>query len=142
MTPTTTLALPSSPAPTKATTPEPSCFLPSSASGFRSFGATPLTVAAEEADAGDRLAHRRRRLARAAAQRELLARLGELALELAPLLDQRLDARRRIGRRDLERRRDRLQPLVLLVEMAARRLAGQRLDAAHAGRDRAFADEP
>ncbi|WP_292016080.1 DHHA1 domain-containing protein, partial [Mesorhizobium sp.] len=32
-------ALLSSPAPTKTTTPEPSDFLPASASGFRSFGA-------------------------------------------------------------------------------------------------------
>ena len=77
--------------------------------------------------------------AAAAAHGELAARLGELALEPALVLDQGRQALRRLVDRRLEQAGDLVQLAALLGEVAARRVAGHRLDAAHAGRDRAFA---
>ena len=65
---------------------------------FRSLGETPLDRAADEADAGDRLGLAAGAGRRAATERQLLLRLGQLALELAALVEQRLDARRHVGR--------------------------------------------
>ena len=94
VTPTTRPALPSSVTPTMATTPEPTCFLPSSARPRgpwrrrpRPRGAISLTPPTAS---------------RAVAARptppppsaSFFLRLGQLALELLALLEQRLDARR------------------------------------------------
>ena len=76
---------------------------------------------------------------RAAAQRQRLLRLGELALEPAALLDQRGDARRHFLGRGLERGGGLLELVLAVGQPLPRGLAGQRLDPAHAGGDRAFA---
>jgi hypothetical protein len=66
--------------------------------------------------------------------------VGQLALQLAALLDQRLDARRHVAGLDLQRRGGDLQRSSCSSRWRGR-LAGQRLDAAHAGRDRALAHD-
>ena len=83
-----------------------------------------------------------RRLARsAAAHRELLSRIGELALKLPPLLDQRIDPRHSLVGPHLQLAGDLAHAAVLLGEMPTRGRARQRLHAADAGRDRRFADQ-
>ena len=75
----------------------------------------------------------------AAAERQRLLRLGELALEPAALVDQ---AATRAGTSSGEALSAAAVSLSLssrLVEPVPRRLAGQRLDPAHARGDRAFA---
>ena len=143
MTPTTTPALPSSVTPTMATTPEPSCFLPSSARLLRSFISMPSTARAISLTlptSRTPLGRRRRSAARAAAHRQLLARIRQVALELLALFHQRGDPRRHVVQRACAAR---LRPLLRqrhgVVGMLARMAAGQRLDAAHAGGHRAFA---
>ena len=92
----------------------------SSTRPLRSFGADALGDLAEEADAGDGL--RLRPPAPAPPPSASFCGLGQLALEPAALLDQRLDARRRFGRRHLQRRGDAFtQALLLLVEIGAAR---------------------
>ena len=76
---------------------------------------------------------------RAAAQRQRLLRLGELALEAAALVDQGGDAGGDVLGRGLERGGGFLEPVLAVGQPQARGLAGQRLDPAHAGGDRAFA---
>ena len=86
VTPTTMLALPSSLVATRATTPEPSCFLPSSARLFRSLMSMPATARAisftsptmRTPSAPSRLG--------AAAHGELLLRLRQLAFEPAAFI--------------------------------------------------------
>ena len=76
----------------------------------------------------------------AAAHRQRLLGVGELALELAAFLDQRGDARRDFLGRGFEGRGGFAEALVAGVEPQARGLAGQRFDAADARGDRAFAE--
>ena len=80
-------------------------------------------------------------LRRAAAHGQRLLGVGQLALELAALLDQRGDARRDFVGRGFERGGGFAQLVVAGVEPLARAFAGQRLDPADARRDRAFADD-
>ena len=60
------------------------------------------------------------------------------ALQLLALVDQRLDAFGRILGAHVQRRGDLLEARVLLVEVGARGVGGERLDAAHAGGARRF----
>ena len=101
-------------------------------------GVEPVEHLADEAVAADLLGAGRFGLA-AAAQRQRLLRLGELALEPAALVDQGGDARGHLLGRGLERGGGLLEPVLAAGQPQPRRLAGQRLDPAHAGGDRAFA---
>ena len=77
----------------------------------------------------------------AAAKRDLALGVGQLALELAALVD---DGRKPLDHfvgRDLEQLGRLAHALVLRREIAPRGIAGQRLDAADAGGDRALADD-
>ena len=111
VTPTTMLALPSSLVATSATTPDPSCFLPSSARLLRSLISMPVTARAisltspttRTPSAASRLG--------AAAHRELLLGVGQFALELAAFVEQRGEPRRHLFERHLEFRRRRLGEL-------------------------------
>ncbi len=95
-------ALPSAVLPTMATMPEPTCFLPSSARLRRSLRSMPSTARREEFHVADR-AHAVGRVGlAAAAHRELLLGLGQLALELAPLIHELRDARRQFFKRRLK----------------------------------------
>ena len=132
-------ALPSSVTPTIATTPEPTCFLPSSARLFRSLMSMPLDRARHQLDVADHAhAVRSPPALAAAAHGELLLGVGELALELACA---RRAARR--GAPACPRAALAISAAALLaswiVAFAALRaaVAGQRLDAAHAGGDAA-----
>ncbi len=92
--------------PTSATTPEPSCFLPSSARLFRSLMSMPSTARAISLTSPTmRTPFASPPALRAAAHRELLLRLGEFALELAALVEQRGEARRHLFERRLQSRR-------------------------------------
>ena len=142
MTPTTRPALPSSLTPTMAAMPEPNCFLASSIRPRRSFGATPCTT---RASSFTPFSSRMRLSAAppplAAAKRDLALRVRQLALELAALVD---DGRKPLDHfvgSDLEQLGRLAHALVLRGEIAARGIAGQRLDAADAGGDRALADD-
>ena len=68
----------------------------------------------------------------AAAHGELLARLGQVAVELAALLDQRSEPRLGLARRDFQQRGEPMQPATVLIELAARGGAGHRFQPAHA----------
>ena len=138
VTPTTTLALPSSLAPTKTTTPEPSELLAGVGQRLQILRRDAGHDFAEEADAGDCLACGPAAVAAPPPSASFLRGSDSSRSSLRALLEQRLDAGRHIGGRNLEHGRGALQRPVLLVEILARRLAGQRLDAAHAGGDRAF----
>src|SRR3954468_1683642 len=87
------------------------------------------------ADVADRIA------AAGAAHRELAPRLGELALEPALVLDQGRQALRRLLDRRLEEAGDRMQLAALGREVAARPIAGHRLEPAHARGDGALRDD-
>ena len=76
-----------------------------------------------------------------AAHGELAPRLGELALEPALVLDQGREPLRRLLDRRLEEAGDLLQLAALRREVAARRVAGHRLEPAHARRDGALRDD-
>ncbi|MHC2377647.1 hypothetical protein ACVIHA_002022 [Bradyrhizobium liaoningense] len=141
MTPTTTPALPSSVTPTMATTPEPICFLPSSARALEILHLDAFHGTCHQLDVTD-LAHAGRGAVAgrgAAAHRELLAGVGQLALELLALLHQRGDARRHIVEGGTQLVGRGLRQCHGLVGVPARVIAGQRLDAAHARGDRALA---
>ena len=111
VTPTTTPPCRLSVLPTIATTPEPTLFLPSSASAYQSLARRRRPCGRADFSAGDRRPRSRppsprRRPAPASCA------LGELALELLALVDQRLDARRRPPpAAPCTQRGDRLQPL-------------------------------
>ena len=80
-------------------------------------------------------------LGRTAAQRQLLARLGELALELLALIEQGFDTLDDVGRRHAQHRGRGMDTLVLGIEIAPRRFAGERLETAHARGGSAFRDD-
>ena len=88
---------------------------------------------------GRRPAAPTRRRRRAAAHRELLARLRQIALQLLALFHQRGDARRHLVERGAQFARRGLGQRHGVVGVLARVVAGQRLDAADAGGNRAFA---
>ena len=67
--------------------------------------------------------------------------VGQLALEPTALVLERGDALRQVGRRHLEDLAGGHQEARLGASMVERGRAGQRLDAAHPGRQRAFADD-
>src|SRR5690606_25797152 len=98
---------------------------------------------AEEADAADALALLRlARLRRAgSAERELAAGFSQLPLHLAALVEHGVEARGRFARRHFKRGSNGLEAALLLVEIGQGRLAGQRLEPAHAGSDRAFGND-
>src|SRR5262249_62128802 len=77
----------------------------------------------------------------AAAHREPLAGLGEIALEALALLEELRKARVDLADRRLDELREMLEPAALTREMPPRCRSRQRLDAAHAGRDRALRDD-
>ena len=79
--------------------------------------------------------------AAAAAKGKLALRVGQLTLELAALVDDRGEPLDHLVGRDLEQLGRLAHALVLRGEIGPRRLARQRLDAAHAGGDRALADD-
>src|SRR5688572_29050071 len=83
----------------------------------------------------------RRRAGARATGRRRLAGFSELALQALALVEQRRDALREIGGKSLQRRRRLVQQALLLGDVGFRRRAGHRFDAAHAGADRAFADD-
>ena len=93
MTPTTTPALPSSVTPTMATTPEPTCFLPSSARLFRSLMSMPETARASSLMSPTLRTPSLPPACGAAAHGELLPRVGQIALELLALVEQARDPR-------------------------------------------------
>ena len=141
VTPTTIPALPSSATPTIATTPDPTVFLPSSTRPLRSLGAMPETA-------------RPRNLVEPTVADAVIGAVAAAAHGEASCVPRRDRARAcaaprpasatrsaRLVRPHLQRRRDRLEPLLLLGEVFPRRGAGQRLDAADARGDRALADE-
>ena len=142
MTPTTAEALPSS-TPISATTPEPSFFLNSSAMPLRSLPGTPFSTrpiiftppTSRTSSAGDAAAPP------PPASASALRASRQLALDLALAVDQRLQAGRQILRPHLQDGRRLGQQLGLVAHMLLGRRAGHRLDAAHAGRHRALADD-
>ena len=77
----------------------------------------------------------------AATKRDLALRVRQLALELAALVDDGRKPLDHFVRRDLEQLGRLAHTLVLRREIAPRGIAGQRLDAADAGGDRALADD-
>ena len=117
--------------------PEPSCFLPSSARLFRSLISMPVDRARQELDVADH-AHAVGGVGLAAAAHgELLLGVGQFALELAALVHQLSEALRQIFKRRFKFRRRRLRQFAQVMRGLARGRAGERLDAAHAGRDAA-----
>ena len=78
---------------------------------------------------------------RAAAHGELLLGLGEFLLEPLALLDELRDPPVDFANRRFHQRSEVTQLAALRVELMARGVAGRGLDATHAGRDRAFADD-
>ena len=96
--------------------------------------------ARHQLDAGD-VARPDRSPPAAAAHGELAARLRQLALEPAAVLDQRGEALGRFVDRRLQQAGDLAQAAALLGEVAARGIARHGLEAAHARRDRAFGDD-
>ena len=102
-------------------------------------GIQPVEHLADEAVAADLLRPLLRSARAAAAHRQRLLRLGELALEPAAVVEQGGDAGRHFLGRGLERRGGLLEAVLALGQPQARRLAGQRLDAADAGGDGALA---
>src|SRR5262249_6175342 len=91
-----------------------------------------LDGARHEIDVAD-LAHAVVGAAAAAAHGDLLARFGEIALQALAVLHQGGDALRHVLERNAQLGRSRLGEVNGIVQMLACRLAGQRLDAAHAG---------
>ncbi len=77
-------------------------------------------------------------LGRAAAGGQLALQLGDLALQLPAILQQRGDTLRRLGRAGPQRAGDIVQPVLRLRHHRLGERAGDRLDAAHAGGDRAL----
>ncbi len=121
-------------------TPLPSDFLLSSTSPLRPLASKPSRYLMAELDAVD-LAPARLRLMRCRPTHPRApapSGIGQFALELAALLDQRSDARRRFVGRGLERGGDGAQLLVAVRQPLARGLAGQRLDTAYARSKRRF----
>ena len=140
VTPTTSEALPSATV-TNATTPEPIFDFASSASAFRSLAATSSTQAQHGLDAGD-LARRRRRRSRAGRRaRAPCFASDELAFEPAAFVRECRDAGGQFRGRGLEHGGGLARGFGLAFEIAPRALGGQRLDAAHAGRDRGFRED-
>ena len=78
---------------------------------------------------------------RTAAKRDLPLGIGQLALELLALLDQRLHALDHVVGLGAQHARQLAHAAILLGQIGARALGRQRLDAAHAGRARALADD-
>src|SRR5690606_36144965 len=75
------------------------------------------------------------------AERQRLLRLGQLTLQLAALVEQRGDARLDILGRGAQQPGSAFQRLLAAHQPAARTLARQRLDAAHARAYRTFGDD-
>src|SRR5262249_24450927 len=75
----------------------------------------------------------------AAAHGKLLLSLRKLAFEAAPLVEHLRQALRHLFERRLELRGRRLREFAQVPRVLARRRAGERLDPAHAGGDRAVA---
>ena len=136
VTATTRLALPSSLVAAIATTPEPTIGFASSASDLRSFISTPETARRKKFDPGD-VAHRRGR-GRAAAHRELAPGVGELALELALVFQQGLQAARRLADRRAHEMREVGERARIGAQRLARFVTGARLDAPDPRRNRAL----
>ena len=101
-----------------------------------------LERAREQLD-GTEVANGRARVGRAgaAAKRKLALRLGKLLLELPPLIENRGEPVDHLVGRYLEQLGRLAHALILLGEVASRALPGQRLDAADAGGDGAFAND-
>ena len=145
VTPTTTPALPSSVTPTMATTPEPSCFLPSSARLFRSFISMPCTARPRNLSrrwSGSTRRPRRRPRTRRRPSRASCAHRRDRA---RACLRSSISAAMRAGMSSTagaQLRRRRLRGLDAGIRRMARGVARQRLDAAHAGGHRALAASP
>ena len=140
VTPTTRPALPSSVTPTMATTPEPTCFLPSSARLRRSLRSMPSTARASSLMSPTMRTPSARRRRAPPPMASFLLRLGKLALEPLSLVEElreRAAANPRAA--PSARRPPSCASSSTLLAMLARRPAGERLDAAHAGGHRAFA---
>ncbi len=119
-----------------AAMPEPSSRLRSSIRPFELACRHAVEDEAEEGDAADFAP--RAGAARARTGDELAAKLGELALEAAPVLDEIGDAGADLFLAHLEAVRDVAERLALGVEMGASGVAGERLDAANARGDPAL----
>ena len=130
-------ALPSSVTADEATTPEPTCFLPSSTRLRRSFRSMPDDRAREELHAADARARRpRRRRPAPPPMASFFLRVGELALELLRSSSSAPTRPANSSSGTFSRPRHSLGELrPARWRCLARRLAGQRLDPAHAGGD-------
>src|SRR5690554_1564959 len=78
----------------------------------------------------------------ARAQRELAFGIRQLSLQRPPLLHQRLDAIDQVIRPYPKHICSFAHAIILLIEVSARAIASQRLDAAHTGSGRAFGNNP
>ena len=124
---------------TSATTPRAQLLLDRVGGAAQLLGRHALQRAGGEADLADLLEAVGG--AATAANRELAAQLGRLALEPAALLDQGLEAGGQFGGGDLEALGQALQQVVLASGLVVGELAGHRLDPADAGGDGTLGDD-
>ena len=142
MTPTTTPALPSSVTPTIATTPEPICFLPSSARLLRSFISMPSTARAISLTSPTSRTPTRRRAVASGAPPPIASFLRASDSSRSSFLRSSISAVMRAGMSSSVVRSSAaaaLRQRHRVIGVLARMAPGQRLDAAHARSHRAFA---